>query len=671
MGIDMKFVALLLSSTLIVSSLCAQEPVPVPVAPSVQQRFDAAEKLLAADQHAPALAAFIALEADLLKSAKPKLLSISLVRSRKSKALARLGRIAEAKEAIIAALASGALNNEAMDAERNTAQEFLARLYSEELDDAAAATEYEALIARVPNPGLKASYLLGLSRAMFILDPKRALAAADKALAIVRSDETEKTTEAGKKVIAVIQNFRGRSLLNLGNIPEARSAFQQAITLRGGLDLNIDHTEYASRSDAAIAALRAGDTEAARKLLSYTGAGRTKAAFPRGIDNTLPQCGGLDGLKPEDSAVVQFALAKTGAVTSAIPVFASRSGPMAYAFARAIKEWTWTPDSIANVEPFFLSNLRVEVRCSNTFSRPNLNDDLNNRVISWLVEKGAKDIPASGLNFGALTAESAQLRLDRAIASGDKLDEAIGSRILALSPATGRDRATALNRRSIYLLREAGAPAAVWLGMEVSAQTFSNYQKSAKERAGQLAMLRADPALIADRQAMAMLNLTLAELYAFARQPAQEAEVLNAVIKDAEIDVNDPLRTSALIALANLAIVKGDVTAAQQAYAQTGLDARQCAVLDAKPVLLRTNVSYSDYPKEVLRWGFEGWTRQEYDISATGKTENIRTVIAFPPGVFVAASENMAKKISYRPSFRPQGGLGCGGVGQGINFRLP
>jgi outer membrane biosynthesis protein TonB len=89
------------------------------------------------------------------------------------------------------------------------------------------------------------------------------------------------------------------------------------------------------------------------------------------------------------------------------------------------------------------------------------------------------------------------------------------------------------------------------------------------------------------------------------------------------------------------------------------------------PVLKRTGAGAGDFPMEAMRWGFEGWVRVEYDIQPDGKTANQRAVIAYPPLVFRDAAVGILKDARFAQSYRPEGGPGCGGAQQNINFRIP
>ena len=123
--------------------------------------------------------------------------------------------------------------------------------------------------------------------------------------------------------------------------------------------------------------------------------------------------------------------------------------------------------------------------------------------------------------------------------------------------------------------------------------------------------------------------------------------------------------------LASLEARKGDLDAARASYQKTGLSAQQCSLVDARPTFSRIPSLANAFPLEAQRWGFEGWVRTEFDISADGATLNQRAVIAYPPFVFRDAAVGVTKDLRFTQTYRPEGGPGCNGAQQSINFRLP
>ena len=102
-----------------------------------------------------------------------------------------------------------------------------------------------------------------------------------------------------------------------------------------------------------------------------------------------------------------------------------------------------------------------------------------------------------------------------------------------------------------------------------------------------------------------------------------------------------------------------------------GLDPEQCELVDMTPIALNVRMSSDDFPKEALRWGFEGWVQISYDIDTQGRVVEPRTVIAYPPFVFGPATEKTASRFRYQPIYRAGKSISCTGytfkVRYGIN----
>ena len=183
-----------------------------------------------------------------------------------------------------------------------------------------------------------------------------------------------------------------------------------------------------------------------------------------------------------------------------------------------------------------------------------------------------------------------------------------------------------------------------------------------------LRVIAAQSDVAGDATTLAAVRLAIVAPGHRRRPPADAGEILQAVIADTRL-AGSPLRIAALVQLANLYAEAGDLASAQTTYSATGLNAQQCALVDARPAALREGTG-AGFPDEVQRWGFEGWVKLEFDVLPDGRTTAQRATIAYPPLVFDDAAKGMARGWRYTQSYRPDGQVGCGGARQVIRFRL-
>jgi len=354
------------------------------MAQTVQQRFDAARVKLEADDAAGALAELQALEAFLRSQPKPSPTNLAITRAQQAEAFIKLGKAAEAKAAAQAALVGDWLAKPALAAVRDNVRLNLAGLMEGELNHAAAAAEYLRLAQSSDQPMTRTVALMGAARSSMFTEPAAALGYIDEAMKLAEGNEA-----IGKKELANVLGVKGRILLNAGRDAEARKLLTRAVSLRGGLGQRVYQADISLRADAAIAMLRLGDDEDARRYLAYTGAGRTEVQLEPPVEMPLPACG-EEGLAPEDSAVIEFTILSDGRVVAPRPVYASKTGEAAYVFARAVERWSWDPDNAAKVQPFFRLATRVELRCSNAAQRPPLTAEFFAAAEGWFAAQGVK-----------------------------------------------------------------------------------------------------------------------------------------------------------------------------------------------------------------------------------------------------------------------------------------
>jgi hypothetical protein len=73
----------------------------------------------------------------------------------------------------------------------------------------------------------------------------------------------------------------------------------------------------------------------------------------------------------------------------------------------------------------------------------------------------------------------------------------------------------------------------------------------------------------------------------------------------------------------------------------------------------------------MIKMGVSGWTRIEFDILPTGETTNRRAVISYPPFSFGDVTVQAMARARYTQTYRPEGGLGCGGATLQFRFLMP
>lgn len=645
---------LAITAALVAPAAAAQQP-----AQTMQQQFDAASTVDTGTDHAAALAAWTALEV----RARPASRTRAIAQVRKGGALFRLGRYDEAAAAARTGLAGLSATDATLAADRLAAHRVLGIVALNTLDYAGAAEAFTGMERLAATPDDKMVALLRLAQAQTFTDPAAAAATLTRADAVLVSG-------TDKRVLAAFARARTLLLLNTGDLPGARRSALRAVSLLGGLTERTDTLDVSARSDAAIVLLLAGDPDEARRYMAMSGAGRMpKGEFDPAADMRSPDCGGEAGLKPDDAAVVEFSIAPDGTVARAAPIYAAGGGQVALEFARAVRGWSWPARTIAAMPPFFRYNARVEMRCSTAFTRPSIGDGLDAELERWLAGRGVTVAPAPDASAASLTSQRAALA-----AAAPGLPTLAAAYRLASNPVLPREERAALYVRAAALA--GGAPPVARLALDLPARVMM-LEDASRARAFEAAVspLLAQPAYAADAQARGAVRLMLADAadQGKARDRAQLAPVtalLRQVADDPGLQPNDPLRVGALVRIASIEERAGAPEAAREAFRRTGLAANQCAVMDAPPKMVSMPGSEA-FPREALFWGFEGWTQVQYDVAADGKAANQRTLLSYPPFVFTKAGTNFFNTARFAKTFRPDGGLGCGGTTTRIRFLLP
>ncbi|MDB5708210.1 MAG: hypothetical protein JWL96_280 [Sphingomonas bacterium] len=630
-------------------------------ATTVQQDFDTATKLDSDGNYAGALAAWQALEQRPGVSRR----TLALIRLRKSRTLFQLARPEEAAVEARGGLAALPSGDATLDEDRYLSWFTIGQIAESQLDYATAADAYRKSLPLAAEPAVKLSSLRGLITTETFTDGPAAIADVARLDALIAANNFD------NKTVAIVRSTESRALLNSGDYRAARAKAGEAVKLLGGLTEKTDLYDVAARSDYSIAALLLGDSDGARQYMAMTGAGRLpKGDFDPGVQMQPPPCGGEAGLKPGDAAVVQFSIRDDGRVIDVSPIYAAGGGSAGLEFARAVRDWSWTAAQTKGLPGFFRYRVRVEMRCSTAFPTPSIFTHLSGRLSAWL---GDHDIDRLDLE-GSDAAILPQLRSRLAAADGAK-----GANPLVLVPllhgiATNRvtptDEAVAAARRGLALLDTADAPPLARL--EFARMLWGDEYDSRNGWHGyvdQATRALDDPRFATSAEARAAIRLAIADATGRHDKVVTRA-ALQAVADELTLDRTSPLRTAALMRLASLEARTGDVAAARASFDLSGLDEKQCALIDSPPHLLHAGGGDA-FPTEAMRWGFEGWTQIQFDIAADGKVLAPRAVIAYPPFVFTKAGTGVIGGARYEATYRPNGGLACGGSSNRVRFIMP
>jgi hypothetical protein len=621
---------------------------------TLQQRFEAATVAASTGKCAEAITQFTALEAT-AAGRTPAVRGAIL--ARKSACLLSTGQRADAASAAREAVALLKPGEDQMQAYLT-----IGRISFGRHDYQAAAASFRQ--SRDAATGVdQFEPLLWLARATLYDSSNEAQTAADAAVAMIKGQ-----TATDKFNRGIADTLRGRAALNHGDLAGGYAILKAANRAQGGLTTGkVTMSEVVTRSDLAIAALLNHDDDAAREALAYTGAGRfEKSPFATATTMDPPACGGEGDLKPEDFAIVEFAIKDDGSVVGSTPIYVSNGGPAAAAaYAEAVDGWTWQGGALAAIPAFFRAVTRVEVRCSNTSEQPRLAQPLIIRAQDWL-DKTSPWHPA-GANEVSRVAAAREV-----LASTAQGTARIGPLLaLADSELLERGERIAMLDNAIILSREAKAPPAVLAYLDLSRAQIPSGDGWRDWRSGltaRIQTLAANPVYMADPEIAA--TLYLAEAQSRRVTDIGQVPALQAVADDQRLPAESPLKQAALLRLSSVSAATGQVDQARDFYRRTGLDAQQCALIDMQPAMTKSGASSSDFPMEAQRWGFEGWVKTEFDIAANGRTADQRVVIAYPPLVFRNAGLGIIRDSRWEPRFRPDGGKACSAKQQSIHFRI-
>jgi len=626
-------------------------------APTLQQLFDQATKAAAEGQCAEAVRTFEQIEKNTqaMESATVR----AAVDVRKGSCLVQLERVEAGEAAIRRGLPILAAKGGSFAEEVRESHLALGRVAMLGFDYTTAIAEYRQVLEGTTGAD-RIQPLMALTQVTMFDNDGAAIRYATEARSIAFADP-----RFDKKAKAVVQTQYARALLNAGRAPEAYAELKDSLRKQGGLTMRVGIADLATRSDLAIAAWLNQDRDQAYKYLAYTGAGHfDKSPFARASDMNLPPCGEATGLNPDDMAVIQFSLAEDGHVEGVLPIYTPAGRAAAIAFAREVAAWSWKPEDARAIPALFRYTTRVELRCTKGAERPALTLPLANATAEWLEGKGVADAGWKAMP-DAKAAPLDRAALATARAKNDAAAVLAAAVALGDNSVVGDAERKALLAEAVTLGDTLAAPAAVRAYIAIKKAEADRRSSSS----GPLRALLARPEFQSDALASATLRLLIATPGFRSRGPSDADALLSGVVGTPGLPERHPLKVAAWLQRANLAASKGDLSAAQHAFEQTGLTSRQCALLGLKPAVRSIGDLGNAFPESAQRLGFEGWVRTEFDVATDGKTIAPRAVSAYPAFVFDEAAKTMAKAFRYTSSYRPEDGVACTAQDAPVSFR--
>ncbi len=631
------------------------QPSPQDLYSHAQAAFDKGDWDTAIDGFNKALAAM---------NAGPTSRSRAAINARLASALVNRGRFGEAQQAAAAAIDGLSSIRPAPADELTSAYLTLGDAQRYDLQFRTAAESYRKATAFAGSKGGADDFnaQLGLVLSTMVIDPTAAAATAD---ALLNNKALVATLSPAQ--LAEVESLKGRAELNLGHADDALTFVERAVEHSGGLTSRVSLAQVSIRGDAALVQLKLRHDDKARELLAYSGAGHLPDEDWISSGRTeLPQCGGPLDITPQDTAVIEFAIADDGRVSGAAPIYVSRPGDMGVAFAEAVRRWRWEPATIAKVNPFWRASIRLQLRCNVRLAA--MSDRFFDATRQWLSDRGATDI-----DLGRVTNESQAVASPLSLADGEATDISSGLHALEFG-RLGEPKRTELSAQVESLLTKNQAPPEVMATFYyLKAQTdIGRSRFHAREEARRLSdvipHMSPDPS---SARAVAWLRTEMAvqleEGGDFERARPILAEVV--ALPDSQLTDDDVVRS---VATVHLAVVKARLDKASGVQLTAAPPPDRCSTLNVRPVATNMAISSSAFPAEAMRWRFEGYVREAFDIDRDGKVEGVRTVMAYPPFVFDEATEGAVARFRYLPPIDADGVfVGCTNQTVNVKYVIP
>ena len=588
-----------------------------PASQSLQEQFDAASAASEAHRCADAEAIFARLAAD--PRVKSGSLSAATIALRRGLCELETGDRQQGEAWVRQGLPIVEAAGPAMVIDAADGWLALARLAMHDYDHDSAVAGFRHVLA-LPGQGDRSDALIGLAMITTFDGDGTALPLTDQVLKTIGTAPQGRDQQRNE---ARVRTIRARILMAQGRNAEASKEAEKALALSGGLTTKVSLDDVSLRADAAEAALLNSHPERARELLAYTGAGRIQQSpFASASIMTVPDCDDAAGLRPDDVAVVEFSIRSDGRVESAQTTYTRGTYQVARLFAQSVRGWAWQPEAVAKLPPFYRALVRVELRCSKSAGGlPSVMSLFNRRLTEWAQPVLAKSplVLAGDTSPLALRRKAARLEAD-----GDRrsaglllmLGLSIDPIARATDPADSDHVETLLSDADPAQRASAAAVAALARMRTIGLNALVS-GKSIENRHALLLKAAVRPVVANDALAQDSLRLQALTAHSLGKFDEHEVAVLTAVADDARLEPASPLRQVALLRLASVAAHDGRRAEAEALFARTGLNEEQCSLIGDIPRLKSANFD-NEYPLDAMRMGFEGWVREEFDISADG-----------------------------------------------------
>jgi tetratricopeptide (TPR) repeat protein len=621
-------------------------------AQNLQERYDAAEKALAAGEYKNAATLFDEVLGRLAKSQRGSMVEADL-RRRIAETDIALGR---PERAIIVLAPALSISTKA------PGQPFLMETYAllgrahEKLGEMHLAVEnYQAALRLNADPARAATLSVPLARAATFADAPLARSLVDSLIENFKPIEDKRRSG---ELFGELQSLRGRIELNAGNHAAALDWFKKAAKSAGGVGTRVSLSDVAIRSDLALASHLTGDDGKAFFYIAMTGAGRMGGKGPQFPDwraLKLPDCSPAFDIGPEDLVVLDIALGEDGRVISAAPIYSTKPGKIEAEFVKVARTWIWSAEEMQKTEPFWRLSIRVATRCVFNTDRRWVGTGFMYELVKEVraLRKPVIDVDSSS-DFKTLGAELA------AAEAADGPDSM--SLIPVLMALAEHDEEGVYIKRARDILSANGVSARSRAILDV---LMARRQMWRSTEALQMQPNSDWPADVTDWFRIEQ-GLQLEK-----RKRSEQAIPLYKAVFERGNAKTDTLAQFAALRLASIAFERKAQDRASAYLASTGLRPDQCALVDANPIPESTGASSNDYPQEAMNWGFEGYMVSNYDIGVDGKTKSPRVVFAYPPFVFEETMQRLISRWRFKPIYREGEQIGCSGATQSIRFNIP